>query len=71
MSLLYINVAVEFKTCALNTENGALVKSSMKIFFQILWPSQKPQTLKKTLLMTVYNIYQSLPGSYFKDLTSM
>ena len=26
-------------------------------FFQILWPSQKPQTLKKTLLMTVYNIY--------------
>ena len=43
MSLLYINVAVEFKTCALNTENGALVKSSMKIFFKFCGLLRNPK----------------------------
>ena len=35
------------KYAVARTEHGALVKSTKKIFFQILWPSQKIQTLLK------------------------
>ena len=41
---------LKFKTCAPNREHDVLVKSSMKFFFQILWPSQKTQTLFKSSL---------------------
>ena len=37
------------KYAVVRTEHDALVKSTTKILFQILWPSQKAQTLPATL----------------------
>ena len=42
MSLLYSSVTVKFKTCTLNTEHDALVKSSTKIFSNFVAFSENP-----------------------------
>ena len=51
------------KYAVARTKQDALVKSTTKIFFQILWPSQKTQTL----MPTGHNLLNWAGFSFFQN----